>query len=234
MLACDFFHVDCAITPAPDLRLLRDRGQHPLRSCARRHQQSRRALDHPAGPQFTGRPRRPRPHRSPTWCGTVPANSLLRSTPSSPTPESKSEDSAAMPASERLRGTVRGHRQSRTHRPQAHLRPSASERGDQRVRQALQHPTAAPRTATPPTPATASPARSAARRGPPPSHPRRTHQRIPPRRIATQTSGRILEPHTASSGHRRGSRKPGSRPGGRPVPNRHQDHLSNQKVLQCE
>ena len=50
MLACDFFHVDCALTPAPDLRLLRHRGQHPLRPHPRRHQ-----------PIPTGHGRRSRP-----------------------------------------------------------------------------------------------------------------------------------------------------------------------------
>ena len=90
MLACDFFHVDCAITPAPDLRLLRHRGQHPLRPHPRRHQQSRRTMDHPAGPQPTGRPRRPGRLIQLSWCVTAPANSPPRSTPSSPTPESKS------------------------------------------------------------------------------------------------------------------------------------------------
>jgi len=51
LLACDFFTVDCATTPAPVLCLLRDRGRLPLRAHPRSNGEPGRGVDDPTGPQ---------------------------------------------------------------------------------------------------------------------------------------------------------------------------------------
>ncbi|WP_346124187.1 hypothetical protein [Micromonospora coerulea] len=66
LLACDFFHVDCAAHPQAPVRVLRARGRQPTRPHSRRHRQSGRAVDSAASPQgeyarhYEGR----RPHRA--------------------------------------------------------------------------------------------------------------------------------------------------------------------------
>jgi transposase len=50
MLACDFFHVDYAVT-LRRLYVLRDRGRHPPCPCPGRDRAPGRRVDHPAGPE---------------------------------------------------------------------------------------------------------------------------------------------------------------------------------------
>jgi transposase len=56
MLAADFFHVDCAVTPAPVL-LLRDGGRLTLGAHPRRHSQSGRPVDCSGDPEPPDGPR---------------------------------------------------------------------------------------------------------------------------------------------------------------------------------
>jgi putative transposase len=51
MLAADFFHVDCAVTLQRLYCPVRHRGPQPVCAYPRGHRPSRRAVDHPAGPQ---------------------------------------------------------------------------------------------------------------------------------------------------------------------------------------
>ena len=106
------------------------------------------------------------------------------------------ENPASEPASELLCGTVRAHRPDRGHRPDAHLRRTASAHNPRRVRGPLQRATTPSQPPAPPAEAR-SPCRGPL---PPadqaPTRPGRPHQRVRAGRVKPQlsTRGRILEP----------------------------------------
>jgi len=51
MIAADFFHVDCAVTPAAPVLAVRHRDRQPLRAHPRDHREPGRSLDRAADPQ---------------------------------------------------------------------------------------------------------------------------------------------------------------------------------------
>jgi len=148
-LACDFFHVDCAVTLHPDLGVLRDRDRHPLRAHPRCHDQPGRTLNRPASPQSRGRPQRMRPSVPvPRPRSSQPVHQLIRHG-AGRCGHQRGEDSASLPAGELLRRALRANGPSRAHRPNADLRPAPPT--NVRIRPPLQHATTPPQPATPAT-----------------------------------------------------------------------------------
>ena len=128
---------------AAALRPVRTRGRRPLPARPGRDRASRRALDHPAGPQPRHGPRRarravpvPRPRSRRTVRGLVRRGAGRCG-------HRGGQDPAAVSAGELLRRTPRVDRPHRTHRPDADLRRAAPPPGAGRVRRALQHAAAA-------------------------------------------------------------------------------------------
>ena len=162
MLAVDFFHVDCAVTLRRLYVLVRARGRRPLPAHPGRDRASRRALDHPAGPQPRHGPRRARrPVSVPRPRSGRPVHGIVRRGPGRRRHRG-GQDPAAVSASELLRRTLRPDRADRGHRPHADLRRATPAAGACRVRRPLQRPAAASGTAA----AAATPDIAGSRAGP--------------------------------------------------------------------
>ena len=126
MLATDFFHVDCAVTPAAAVLPVRHGGRQPLRAHPRDHCEPGRSVDRAAdrnllmdlgdrtvGFRFLVRDRAGQFSAS---FDAVLADAGIQAVKIPP----------PQPTRERLRRKVRAHRPYRGHRPDAHLRRAAS------------------------------------------------------------------------------------------------------------
>ena len=150
IVACDFFHVECAVTLRRIYVFFVIEINSPLRPPPRRHHASGRTVDHPASQESPTRPRRSgRTVPVPGTGSGRPVHQILRRGPRRLGHQHQS-DPTPMPASKLLRRAIRRNRASRTHRPNADLRPAAPSTASARVRPPLQHATTPPRPAAPP------------------------------------------------------------------------------------
>src|SRR5882757_4096146 len=158
MLACDFFHVDCAVTLQRIYVLF-------VLEVGSRYVHVLGTTTHPDGGWTTQQIRnlvmdlgdragefrflvRDRAGQFAASFDAVLADVGIKTVKIPP----HSKDPAALSTGELLRRTVRTHRQNRTHRPHADPEPAAPQRRARRLRPALQRPTAAPVPRAPPTP----------------------------------------------------------------------------------
>jgi hypothetical protein len=156
MLACDFFHVDCALTLQRISVFFVLEVPNRVRAPAGYDHEPRRPMDHPADPQPGDGSRRPRhPVPVPRLRPRRTVHRVVGCCPGRHR-DPRGADSSSLPACELLCRTVRAHPQGRTHRSNVDLQSAASACGAHEVRSALPRSTATPGPRTSPTTPNAS------------------------------------------------------------------------------